>query len=149
MNNCKLCKSKEIKKNGKIRGKQRYKCKECGYTYVLGDERVKLNEKVEAMVLLLYSTGKGSYRFIARLLGVSVYAVYSWIKRAGKKYNADEISINIKEIEIDEMWHYIQKKVINAGYLKDLIELQKSVSLGLQDKEILRQCISCIKSLNT
>jgi hypothetical protein len=33
--------------------------------------------------------------------------VYSWIKRAGKKYNADEISINIKEIEIDEMWHYI------------------------------------------
>jgi transposase-like protein len=53
MLNCKLCKSEEIRKNVKIRGKQRYKWKECGYTYVLGDSRVKLNDKVEAMVLLL------------------------------------------------------------------------------------------------
>jgi transposase len=146
MNKCKLCKSEEIKKNGQIRGKQRYKCKECGYTYVLGDKRVKLNDKVEALVLLLYSTGKGSYRFIARLLGVSVYAVYIWVKRAGNRYKPDDIGESTTEIEIDEMWHYIQKKVISAGYLKDLIELQKSVLLGLQDKEILRQCISCIRS---
>lgn len=113
---------------------------------MLVDSRVKLNDKVEAMVLLLYSTGKGSYRFIARLLGVSVYAVYTWVKQAGMKYKSDDIRENITEVEIDEMWHYIQKKVINAGYLRDLIELQESVLLGLQDKETLRQCISCIRS---
>jgi transposase-like protein len=141
-----MCKSEEIKKNGQIRGKQRYKCKECGYTYVLGDKREKLNDKVEALVLLLYSTGKASYGFIARLVGVSSPTVYRWIKRIAKSYPEDNIPKEVQEIEIDEMWHYIQKKVINAGYLKDLIELQKSVLLGLQDKETLRQCIGCIVS---
>jgi insertion element IS1 protein InsB len=32
-----------VVKSGKVRGKQRYKCKECGYNFVIGDART--NEK--------------------------------------------------------------------------------------------------------
>jgi len=35
----KNCGSTHYIKNGKIREKQRYKCKECGYNFVVGDER--------------------------------------------------------------------------------------------------------------
>ena len=53
-------------KNGKIREKQRYKCKECGYNFVIGDEREKVKPEGKALVVLLYLTGKASYGFIAK-----------------------------------------------------------------------------------
>ena len=43
---CKKCESESIVKNGKVRGKQRYLCKECGYNFVEGDART--NEKIQA-----------------------------------------------------------------------------------------------------
>ena len=42
----KKCESESIVKNGKVRGKQRYLCKECGYNFVEGDART--NEKIQA-----------------------------------------------------------------------------------------------------
>jgi transposase-like protein len=36
---CKNCKSEKVVKSGKVRGKQRYKCMDCGYNFVIGDER--------------------------------------------------------------------------------------------------------------
>ena len=62
MNACKNCKSEKVVKSGNVRGKQRYKCRECGYNFVIGDKRT--NEKIVAMkalCVLLYSLGKGSY----------------------------------------------------------------------------------------
>ena len=43
---CKKCKSENIVKNGKVRGKQRYLCKDCRYNFVEGDART--NEKIKA-----------------------------------------------------------------------------------------------------
>jgi len=146
MSKCKFCKSDICIKYGKARGEQRYKCKICEKTFIRGDKRVIRNEVAESLAIVLYSTGKASYRFIGKLLGISYFAVYKWIKDCAEKYGEVKIRQYVREIEIDEMWHYIQKKVINAGYLRDLIELQESVLLGLQDKETLRQCISCIRS---
>lgn len=34
---CKKCQSENIVKNGKVRGKQRYLCKDCRYNFVEGD----------------------------------------------------------------------------------------------------------------
>ena len=36
---CKNCQNTQTVKNGFVRDKQRYKCKICGYNFVLGDER--------------------------------------------------------------------------------------------------------------
>ena len=58
------------------RGHQRYKCKECGYNFVVGDGRVDPNAAVKrAFAVILYSLGKGSYGFIAKLFGVTPPAV--------------------------------------------------------------------------
>jgi transposase-like protein len=43
---CKNCRPEKIVKSGK----QRYKCKECGYNFVIGDKRT--NEKIIALKAL-------------------------------------------------------------------------------------------------
>ena len=43
MPRCKNCGAEHAVKNGKVRGKQRFRCKECGLNFVVGDART--NEK--------------------------------------------------------------------------------------------------------
>lgn len=74
---CKICGSEHITKNGKVREKQRYICKECGMNFIVGDERS--NEKIaalKALVVLFYSLGKGSYNMLGRLFGRSRSLIY-------------------------------------------------------------------------
>ena len=47
METCKNCGNKNIVKNGVVREKQRYKCKECSYNFVAGDGRVDPNATVK------------------------------------------------------------------------------------------------------
>jgi len=68
---CKDCGSQRHVKNGKVRGKQRYKCKECGHNFIIGDEREKVTPEGKALAALLYGSGKGSYGFIANLFDVT------------------------------------------------------------------------------
>ena len=76
MGSCKHCGHGGIVKNGVVRGKQHYKCKGCGYNCVAGDGRADLNAAVKrAFAVILYSLGKGSYGFIAKLFGVTPPAV--------------------------------------------------------------------------
>jgi len=42
---CKNCGSIKYVKNGKVRGLQRYRCKECKYNFVEGDRRKKAKQK--------------------------------------------------------------------------------------------------------
>jgi transposase len=78
---CKECGSDDYVKAGKVRGKQRYKCKSCGFYYVLGDERVKVSGSGKALAMLLYGSGKASYGFISRLFNVSRPAVLKWVRK--------------------------------------------------------------------
>jgi transposase len=144
---CQKCNSVNYVKNGNVRGKQRYICKDCKYTFVKEQKQVKLsNEVIDALVLLLYSTGKASCRFIGRLFGVSGNTISNWLKRLGKSYPNDNIPSEVKEIEIDEMWHFVHKKKENAGYLRHWIEGQGNALHGLQGAEVLRRFVSYIKS---
>ena len=93
--------------------KQRYKCIECGYNFVIGDERDKVKPDGKALAVLLYSTGKVSYGFIAKLFNVNRTAVLKWIRNIGGKIPEPQIDGEIKEIQIDEMWHFILKKTKN------------------------------------
>jgi len=146
---CQRCGSEKYIKSGKVREKQRYECKKCGYVYVERDSRIITSELLDAIVALLYSTGKASYRFIAKLLGISATTVYYWIKRIAKSYPDNDIPKQAQEIEIDEMWHFVDKKKENAGYLRRWIEGQGNALHGLQAREIVIRFVSCIKRLNT
>ena len=119
MSECKNCKSRSIVKNGVTRGKQRYKCKNCGYNFVLGDGRT--SEKIaakKAMCVIFYSLGKASYNMLAHIFNTWPSLVYRWIIEAGANLPEHEISGEIKQMEFDEMWHFIGDKKTNFGSSK-------------------------------
>ena len=107
---CKKCGSEDSVKNGKVRLKQRYKCKLCDFNFVAGDQREKISPEGKALAILLYGRGKASYGFIARLLKVSSVAVMKWIKREADLLPDPTFSSSIQEVSFDEMCHFVNKK---------------------------------------
>jgi len=114
---CKKCDSLEVYKNGIVRSKQRYKCKKCGYNFTQGDKRKALSkpEILKNQAIQLYLLGLG-FRAIGRFLGVSNVSVLNWVRQYGAK---SELMIDTKTeievMELDEMWHYCQKKKARFG----------------------------------
>ena len=115
MGNCKKCGSAHCIKNGYVRNNQRYRCKECGCNFIIGDKREKFSPATRALAILLYGRGKGSYGFISKLLKVSPVAVMKLIKREADKMPEPQIDSSIKEVSFDDMWHFVEQKKTNYG----------------------------------
>jgi hypothetical protein len=62
----------------------------------------------------------------------------NWIKEYADNVEMPEISSDIREVELDEMLHFIDKKNGNCGLSKSLIVARGSVSSGLQAIVILQ-----------
>ena len=73
-----------------MKGKQRYKCKDCVYYYTVSQKSGSANKVQKRQALELYLEGLG-FRSIARFLNFSHVAVYNWIKQYGK--NLDLLNI--------------------------------------------------------
>ena len=147
--NCKNCSSNKISKNGIVRGKQRYKCKECGYNFVVGDERT--NDKIialKAMVVLFYALAKGSYNMLGTIFGRNRSLIYRWIKEAGLSFDEPTIDGEIKEIEFDEMWHFIGSKKTNFGLSKPLTVVAGKLSPGYSVVVMLQRSNDCTINSN-
>jgi transposase-like protein len=141
---CKNCGCSKAVKNGKKREKQRYKCKECGYNFVIGDERT--NEKIiamKALVVLLYALAKGSYNMLGKIFNRDRSLIYRWIKEAGLRFDEPVIDGEIKEIEFDEMWHYIGKKNVKSGSSRRWTVAQGELSLGYSVVVMLQRSDDC------
>jgi transposase-like protein len=122
---CKKCGSGSTVKNGVIAGKRRYKCKKCGYNFREGDNRT--NDKIaakKALGVLLYAMAKGSYRMLGRILGIHNTLVYRWIRSFGENPREREVSGEIKQMEFDEMWHFIGSKKGSFGSSRPLTVAQ-------------------------
>ena len=147
---CKHCSHPSVVKNGHVRGKQRYKCKSCGYNFTLGDARAHPNAAARrAFAILLYGIGKSSYGFITKLFGVTPAAVQKWIKKEADLMQEPEISSDIMEIEFDEMWHFIESKKTKNGSSRPWIVLQAEPSPGLQAVVMLQPSQSSMTKLST
>ena len=143
---CKKCNSSTIVKNGFVREKQRYKCKECKYNFVERDERIIPDlERKKALCILLYSQGKGSFRFIAKLLKISKMTVLRWIRKIAEDIAYPTITEDIKDVEFDEMWHFVKKNLKKYGSLKLWMESQKELYSAFVEKGMLKQLGSCMK----
>ncbi len=120
---CKHCGSRSTVKNGKtVNQKQRYKCRDCGKVFRLGDERQKYSFEKKLRVFRWYVDGAG-ISSIARNEGISTPLVIKWIRNFSKtlrrKINEIEIPEDAKKIEIlevDELFTYVQKKLIKSTY---------------------------------
>lgn len=119
---CKKCESVKNIKNGIVGGKQRYKCKDCGYSFREGDERTSERAAAKkALCVLLYALCKGSFRRIGKLMNIHHSQVYDWVREFGKALPAPEVPGDIIEMEFDEMWHFVGSKKTNFGSSKPLI----------------------------
>jgi transposase-like protein len=139
---CKKCGGGNTVFNGKVRGKQRYLCKNCKYNFVENDMRHNNSDEdiaKRSLAVLLYSMCKASYNFLGtKLFKVSPTTIMNWIKRYASSVEVPEISGNIKEIEFDEMWHFINSKKRKNGYSKRLIVGQGELSPTLSAIVILQ-----------
>jgi len=115
--NCPKCSQAEAVKNGKMQGKQRYRCKSCGCNYTQSSS-YRIDQDIRIKCIQLYLEGMG-FRGIGRFMGVSHVIVQHWVKQLGD--NIERLRPQTGEVEpvsvmeLDEMWHFIQKKETNAG----------------------------------
>jgi transposase len=150
MNRCKQCEGKDFVKNGRVRGQQRYRCKSCGLNFVAGDKRVKEDTAIKrAFAVILYSLGKSSYGFIAKLFGVTRPAVRKWLKREAGLLPEPTIPATIEEMEFDEMWHFIGSKKTPSGCSRPWIVLHGELSAGFSAVVMLQPSSGSTTKSNT
>ena len=125
---CPKCQSIEVVKNGKVQGKQRYKCKSCTLQFTRLTPRGRPAQE-KAMAVTLYTLGL-SIRAIARLIGVSPTAVLKWIKTFAKTHYEKPAPGDAIIVELDEMWHYLGSKKTSYGSGKLIVEKLESLLTG-------------------
>ena len=143
--NCRHCGSESTHKSGIIRGKQRYKCKNCGKNFLETDGRSKQTTIAKrALAVMLYTFSKASYNFLAKkIFHCSPTTVMNWIKKAGAEAKMPEITEDIEEIEFDEMWHFVGSKKTKNGSSKQWIVKQERLSPGLRVIVMLQSSKIC------
>ena len=128
MQTCPKCARCETVKNGNHLGRQRYRCKGCGFQFTRGSPRGRpANEK--AMAILLYTLGL-SFNAIARIYCVATSTVMRWVRAfAEKTYEKPEPGQAVI-VELDEMWHYLHSKKTSFGSGKLIVAIQVSSLTG-------------------
>ena len=142
---CKKCSSSRYVKNGNVRGMQRYKCKECGCNFTNTKLR-GCSPEMNALAVLLYSMGKSSFRWLGKLFKVAHTSVYKWIILYAKKLPRPPVPDELREVEIDEMWHFIDSKKTNYGFGKHIAGSSKELLPGWLVSVTLKPLESCGKS---
>lgn len=78
--NCPKCKGENIVKSGIVKGRQRFRCKDCNYFFTVNKEGRSIDPYYVVKALQLYIEGV-SFREIERLLQVSHVSVMNWVKQ--------------------------------------------------------------------
>jgi len=126
---CRKCGSEAFVKNGFMAGAQRYKCKKCGFQFTRETPHGRpMKDKI--LALFLYLSGL-SMNAIGNIIGVSTQSIMRWIRMFYDKFiPQNEIETKFDEIEIDEMYSYINKKKIQSGSGRLLIITLEGFSAG-------------------
>ena len=107
MTSCPRCVKEDCVKDGIVRGRQRWRCRECGYRHTVQQRGKDAHLKRQAVELYLEGLG---FRSIGRFLKVSHVAVYNWIRGFGEKLEELRSANEIEVVEMDEMHTYIGSK---------------------------------------
>ena len=125
---CPKCKENKYVRNGVIKGRQRYLCKCCKYTYSV--EEIGKPTLLKKQALNLYLEGLG-FRSIERILKVSHVSVLNWVRKFGKEIEAiREPEKDIEMIEMDELHTYVMSKKTTVGFGLLLIGLGENSSIS-------------------
>ena len=111
---CPRCEHEQCVKNGKVEGKQRYKCKSCGFQFTRLTPR-GYPPWLRALSVYLYCHGL-SMNAIAKMFSVSPTTILRWIRQFGSHHAQppEPETDTAVVLELDEMWHYLKKtKVVD------------------------------------
>ena len=136
MINCPKCQSEACVKDGIIHGRQRYRCKDCGYRHTVKERGLGTDKRRQALELYLEGLG---FRSIGRLLRCSHVTVYNWIKSYGAAIEDIRSSVGVKVVEMDEMHTYVGSKKTIAGSGLLLIDMENASSMALWAAAIPKQ----------
>ena len=125
---CPKCGSVNHCKDGIVKERQRYQCKECRYRYTVAQKSNVKSADTKRMAFEMYLEGLG-FRAIGRLLRVSYGTVYQWIKKWGSSLELPKRSEEIAVVELDEMHTYVGRKKTTGGYGLLLIDMENGFSL--------------------
>ena len=107
---CPQCNSSEIIKNGYRRGKQCFRCRECGRQFVSEPKNQPYPPQVKELCLKMYLNGMG-LRGIERVTEIHHTTIMNWIRDAGLKLPDAPEESEIPEItEIDELQTFVGHK---------------------------------------
>jgi len=111
---CPKCHQIKFVKNGIVKGRQRYLCKNCKYCYTVSEIGKPTSLKKQAINLYLEGLG---FRSIERILKVSNVSVLNWVRKFGKEIEMiREPEKEIEIVEMDELHTYIQHKKTTVGF---------------------------------
>ena len=126
---CPKCAHQHIVKSGKVGGTQRWLCRGCGYQFTRTTPRGRpLWQK--SLAVFLYCHGV-SMKALGNMLGVRTRSVLKWIRRdATAHYEKPVPSGKVVVMELDEMWHFLQKNGGNSGSGRLVILIQANSWTG-------------------
>ena len=127
MKGCPYCNSSNFRKDGIVKQKQRYLCKDCKYRFTV-EQRGKPDD-LKRNALILYLAGLG-FRSIGRVLAVSHVSVFNWIKSFGENLDSLRSSDQIEVVELDEMHTYVGSKKTTVGSGLLLIDMGNDSSIA-------------------
>jgi len=112
---CPRCKGSHIVKNGSVKSVHKHLCRACGYQFTRLTPRGK-PLKTKILAVILYLSGLSLNR-IGQVCGVSAQSALNWIR----DYAAEHAERPKPEgqaviLELDELWHYLQKKDASSGF---------------------------------
>ena len=125
---CPKCGSEEYCKDGIVKGRQRFKCKQCNYHYTVEQKSDVKSRQTKRLAFEMYLEGVG-FRAIGRILKISYVTVFQWIKKWGENLELPRRNETIEVVELDEMHTYISQKKTTDGYGLLLIDMEKGSSL--------------------
>ncbi|GIM58998.1 hypothetical protein CAPN007_12060 [Capnocytophaga canimorsus] len=106
---CTRCQSLNKIKAGFVGGRQRYKCKDCGYFFSVEKKSDVKTPEQKCLTLQMYLEGLG-FRAIGRILNISYGTVYRWVKKWGESVEFPQNEEPIEIVELDEIHSYVQSK---------------------------------------
>ena len=133
---CPYCQGQHLIKNGSAYGVPKWKCKDCLRQTSFKPPRGEPLWKKETAVLL-YTLGL-SMNAIAKQLGVSTPSILNWIRAHAATHAPrpqPEPGESVVVMELDELWHFLQKKRTSCGSGWLLIALQRLVDWECGDRD--------------
>ena len=113
-NACPACRGTGLIKSGHACGRQRWRCKGCRRQVTHPEPRGK-PAALKRRAIELYGLGL-SMNAVAKQVGVSAQSMLRWVREHAQRHcPKPEPTGSTAVVEIDEVWHFVQKRPTSSG----------------------------------